>query len=314
MIREYINYSSTNDIYFHHTYQFFPSNKRNIQNYTRKTEWHLGIEVFFLLKGKVTYFVKELEITVAKGDMLIIPSNAAHSLTADPRFPFERMVLSFPLNFLPRLSSLEENVFASCSDFNYLIPKEYVEKFSLDKLMQQCKAVCASTSPYTDLLLIAQISSIASTLYEIKKSLSVSQNPVPTRASRVYEFIRFIGDNITKNINVKDVANHFFISPSHVANTFKKEIGVPIKQYITDQKMLRACKLLLSGSPAEEVASMVGYNDYYTFFRNFKAKTKRAPKDYARSHRLKNPKTENNATITSSIPLIDSSKDTKNND
>lgn len=284
MEKEFINYKSKNNLYFHHTFSSYEHNQRVVFN----TEWHLGVEIFFLTSGEVLYKVEGREIPVSAGEILITPPNTAHSLSIDVSKPFDRMVLSFPLEALPPLNSLNYlNFFTDMQKFNYTLSAKDVQFYKLDEYMNECKALCIANSPYCDVQIISRILKIIHSITKITERLSL-QNVQASLEAKPYspaeQYVQYINEHVTKDISVHTLAAAFHISVSKISLLFKTEIGVPINKYIINQKMLLACKLLLEGYPANTVARMLGYEHYFTFFRNFKAKTQLTPKKYVAIH------------------------------
>lgn len=284
MEKEFINYKSKNNLYFHHTFSSYENNQRIVFN----TEWHLGVEIFFLIAGEVLYKVEGREIPVSAGEILITPPNTAHSLNIDASKPFDRMVLSFPLEALPPLNNLNYlSFFTDMQKHNYILSAKDVQDYKLDEYMKQCKELCVVNSPYCDMQIISQILKIIYSLTKITEALSlqdVRSSLEPKPYSPAERYVQYINEHITKDISVHTLSNAFHVSVSKISLLFKTEIGVSINKYIINQKMLLACKLLLEGYSANTVARMVGYEHYFTFFRNFKAKTQLTPKKYVAIH------------------------------
>lgn len=64
-------------------------------NYEREKHWHTSIEIFAVLKGRLTFFLNEEEYPLEAGGLIIINSNEIHSIHA-PR-KNETVVLQIPL-------------------------------------------------------------------------------------------------------------------------------------------------------------------------------------------------------------------------
>ncbi len=64
-------------------------------NYEREKHWHTSIEIFAVLKGRLTFFLNEEEYPLEAGGLIIINSDEIHSIHA-PR-KNETVVLQIPL-------------------------------------------------------------------------------------------------------------------------------------------------------------------------------------------------------------------------
>ena len=79
------------------------------------------------------------------------------------------------------------------------------------------------------------------------------------------------------------LAEEFHLSPQYISQLFKSEIGVNFLTYLTNLRMERAKKLLLSTAlPASEVAEQSGYGDYRVFTKAFKKSEGVTPSQYRR--------------------------------
>ena len=98
------------------------------------------------------------------------------------------------------------------------------------------------------------------------------------------EAARFIKKNLHRKLAVTDVADHCCVSACHLTHIFKGIMGVPPVQYIQQQRMNQAKRLLGDESLyVFEVAHQMGYGDPFYFSRQFKKITGFSPQTY-RSH------------------------------
>lgn len=85
------------------------------------------------------------------------------------------------------------------------------------------------------------------------------------------------------NLNLKDVAEKFYINPSHLTRIMKSRLGLSFIEYLTELRLNHAIKILETAENdvlIYEVAKMVGYNSQHYFSRIFKNKTGFSPKEY----------------------------------
>ena len=66
--------------------------------------------------------------------------------------------------------------------------------------------------------------------------------------------IHYVNEHITKKITLDDISKATFFSPSHCSLVFKKEIGKSIVNYIIDEKIKHAKKLIIENTPLKTVA------------------------------------------------------------
>ena len=88
-------------------------------------------------------------------------------------------------------------------------------------------------------------------------------------------------DNLKISLNL--LAEEFHLSSQYISQLFKSEIGVNFLTYLTNLRMERAKKLLLSTAlPVSEVAEQSGYGDYRVFTKAFKKSEGVTPSQYRR--------------------------------
>lgn len=79
------------------------------------------------------------------------------------------------------------------------------------------------------------------------------------------------------------LAEEFHLNPQYISQLFKNEIGVNFLFYLTNIRMERAKKLLLTTSlPITEVSEQSGYGDYRVFTKVFKKSEGITPSQYRR--------------------------------
>ena len=79
------------------------------------------------------------------------------------------------------------------------------------------------------------------------------------------------------------LAEQFHLNPQYISQLFKSEIGVNFLAYLTNIRMEKAKKLLLSTSLSiTEIAQQCGYGDYRVFTKVFKKTEGSTPSQYQR--------------------------------
>ena len=79
------------------------------------------------------------------------------------------------------------------------------------------------------------------------------------------------------------LADEFHLNAQYISQLFKNEIGVGFLAYLTNIRMEKAKKLLLSTSLSiAEIAQRAGYGDYRVFTKVFKKSEGITPSQYRR--------------------------------
>jgi len=86
-------------------------------------------------------------------------------------------------------------------------------------------------------------------------------------------------------LRVEELAEAAGMTRAALSKSFARAMGVPLKTYITECQLNKACELLLfTGLSVAEVAERLGHEDPHYFHRRFKRLTGSTPAAYRRSH------------------------------
>ena len=95
----------------------------------------------------------------------------------------------------------------------------------------------------------------------------------------------FILENMEKKVTIKQLSEHFHVSPTHMKNCFRKTYGSSIYAYTRREKMNAASDLLKNTDlTVLEIAGMCGYDNGSKFAKVFKDVTGLSPSSYRREH------------------------------
>ncbi len=84
-----------------------------------------------------------------------------------------------------------------------------------------------------------------------------------------------------KKLTVASVAEQFGMSPSSLSHRFKEQMGCNISDYILARKLNHACAMLrATEDTVSQIAEDIGYTQYTSFVRQFKAQKGMTPSQY----------------------------------
>lgn len=160
-------------------------------------------------------------------------------------------------------------------------------KIFLDRFFSLLKYPAKNKSegqPYAELRIVSHVHEIVFRLaenrdfYEKQKFVNVNVSKAITEAKR------FIMKNYNRNIQLKDVANHVFLSPNYFHKLFTQVTGITPHQYIINQKINAAKKMLLeSDATITDIIINCGFSSQSYFNAIFKREVKITPNDYRKS-------------------------------
>ena len=95
----------------------------------------------------------------------------------------------------------------------------------------------------------------------------------------------FIARNLSRNISRGDVASEVHLTEEYFSRLFSRQTGFTFKDYLLNEKMNAAKKLLVSsGLSVSIVASKVGYDNFSHFSQIFKKVVGETPQEYRKNH------------------------------
>lgn len=124
------------------------------------------------------------------------------------------------------------------------------------------------------------------------------QNMIDTMCQRLSEFspvqpqenisnsaflhmIKYIDIHLTDSCSLQQIAQEMNMNANYLGQVFKRETGKTYSAYVTELRIERAKKMLDSGDLSiSDIASSLGFNDYFYFLKTFKRVTGVTPKQY----------------------------------
>ena len=99
----------------------------------------------------------------------------------------------------------------------------------------------------------------------------------------IHAITRYLQEHLEEDISLAVLAEAFHLNAQYISQLFKSEIGVNFLAYLTNIRMERAKKLLLT-TPLSiaEVSERSGYGDYRVFTKVFKKTEGITPSQYRR--------------------------------
>lgn len=227
------------------------------------SHWHEEIEFTYVTEGSVIITLDQQEYTLSKGDLLIINSNSLHKAQCIS-VPYTCKVIAF------RASDMMEKFAIQNILFNPLIQSDPQIDYYMERIFDECEkqniAYKDSCKAYiTHLLIYLSRNHMAEALTSKENAQRQAQ------LLRFNKVLLFIDENYSRPITNQELADIMYMSVGHFANLFNKIIGIAPQKYINHMRLDKAKELLLSKKyTTTQVASLVGFQDYNHFGRQFK--------------------------------------------
>ncbi|WP_342047746.1 response regulator transcription factor [Bacillus sp. OTU530] len=145
---------------------------------------------------------------------------------------------------------------------------------------------------YSQNLLTEKPKEVLKSLYALQEwviyiaDVAMNQIHPPQEKESVVDLVRkFIHDHLgEQRLTREDIANYVYLNPDYLTRVFKKQTGLSLSDYLQQQRIEYAKKLLVETSlPVSEVALSAGYSNFSYFSTIFKKATKLNPMEYRKS-------------------------------
>lgn len=221
--------------------------------------FHNEYELLLFHTGNANFNIDNKVFQLRKNDLLIIHPAQYHKLCLLSPVPYARFVFSFQ----KRVLSPEE-----IETLKNAAPVYHIETTSLIANAFSTLKECAHTYPTEDFERLKELT-LRSILIHLKY-LPKSKEFFNQQHTRMDDIIDFINEHIEEPLNAKILADNFFISKSSVDRIFVEKLQISCKKYINKKKILHAQTLISEGMPALKAAERCSYENYATFFRQYK--------------------------------------------
>jgi len=262
-------------IYYHHTV--------NLAGEPLKTELHMHdcCEFYYFISGKAYFAVEGNQYPLRPGHILLIREGETHCIHTDSNYTYERMVVHFPFDFLPRNSRLDMAPLRALfygrelGEQNLFIPPPESHGFlacCMNRLFEESNRPRAAEKP--DLKLLTYLLPVLNELCMLQAADHESFLETGEEKRRENELVAAIVAYITKNLHsirdLSDLEKQFFMSATYLNKLFKRATGTTLWNYIQLKRLLYARARLREGVPATVVARECGAAEYSSFYRMYK--------------------------------------------
>ncbi len=266
--------------------------------------FHKQYEILLFMCEGAKLEIKNRIYNVKKGDIFFINNTEYHRTEGKEGEEYKRYVLMFEPESVAQMSlGFGFNFTALFEEYQ----EEYINHLHLtgqnlkivEAKMQQVEDSISkdTTDIYNKNQVKLQLLDLLNTLNQLfdsfvktekdKRQVAVSETAgdgermIPYR-NRIEEIKKYIVEHIEEKLELDDLAEVFFINRYYLSHYFKKETGFTLNQYITNQKIMAAKKMLRSGMSVTEAALRLSYNSDSHFISTFKKMTGITPGKFAK--------------------------------
>ncbi len=241
-----------------------------------KAHFHNYHELYYLEKGRTTYFVGNKIYHLEAGDMILIPKGTFHKTSNEENKLLERHLFAFEENVIDpeHLHCLDELIRSQYIKF----PREHIHQITEivrkiskeDKLRQ--KDYMKMQKLYLQQMLILMS----------RYRITDTHPNYPEIHHVIQDAVTYISQNINSDLSLNTLSSKYGLSANYFSKQFKTLTGIGLSEYINIARITAAEKLLLTTTkPVMQIAHECGFNDSNYFASVFKKLKGITPKKYA---------------------------------
>lgn len=221
--------------------------------------FHNDYEFLFFIGRNADFAIENKVYSLKKNDLLVVRPTQRHKLCILSTIPYERYVFNFKKNNL----DADEISFLESAN-----PVYHIGKTSIIKNLFENLTNAYSVYDNDDFERLKQ-TSLHSMILDMK--YLPKSNEFVVEPSLIGKMIEYIDEHLEEPITAQVLADAFFISRSSVDREFQTELHISCKQYINKKKIMYAQSLIMRGVPVAKTAEICAYDNYTTFYRQYKA-------------------------------------------
>ena len=221
---------------------------------------HDRYEYIFFVQADCEYVVESKVYRVRSGDSILIPPGKYHFLRTCNMKKYERAVFSFTPELFPDPTFIDEVV-----ELGQFFPSsEYPES---NRIAGNFLSECRQMSPRHSALYAA------AALTEIFLFLiSAPRAEKPAEGDDLCsKAVNYIAEHLSEIRSTDDIAKGLYSSRSALQHSFRKNMDIPVMQYVRIKRLFAVRQYLTSGLTLTAASEKAGYDDYTTFYRAYKA-------------------------------------------
>lgn len=238
---------------------------------------HSFSELLFCITGEAEYQLGGEVYHLRHGDILFIPAGLSHApaLSESLPEPYRRFVLWLSPEFTHIVTTLFLNDVGPEMKSPFLLHTASTAWEYIGEYFRRC----VQESEQRHFRWEAVVFGIATELaVQIARCWQGSQGEEePELLDRIMGHVEA---HLSEKITLPDVAARFWVSQSTISQLFRKKMGISFYRYVTLRRLTEAKALIRTGIPMDQVSISVGFQDYSTFYRAFKAEYHISPAQY----------------------------------
>lgn len=247
---------------------------------------HEAYEIYLFIRGNTRMYVGQRCYQLSSGDCMLIRPGQLHRCIVEDTAPYERIGVNITEEALRILSSgttdLQERFSCyACREESGII---HLSAYDIERYIQL-------TDQYLESFQSEKYGSDLMGIYFLTELLLFTNQLFHEPRGRRYDNVmpeivsntmKYVEEHVTEGISLAQISSALNYSSNYISLQFKRHTGLSLREYILDQKIERAKKILAEGSSVSDACQAAGFFDYSNFIRSFKKRTGISPGNYKR--------------------------------
>lgn len=231
--------------------------------------YHREYELYYILRGNVNFNIDGAYFALKPYDLVFVPTLTEHFVSPMSDEEHDRYVINFDARFfdVQKLGNIfsPPYVINIRDDMRLRRMFELFDYFYETYLTEDFKV--SAENLFKDILI--------NLTYKPKEIISHSE----VNYNLILKITAYISKNIETELSSGIIAEQMNFSKSYIQNQFSKTMGIGLQTYINRKKIYAAHSDILNGMSPYRAAEKYCYNDYSSFFRQYKKIFNISPKN-----------------------------------
>lgn len=244
-------------------------------------------EAYFVLEGSAEYWIENQHYKTRPGDAYLVPAGTMLGGVAKQRgCPYVRARLWVSGHLMRQMLDHDEAALFAFElaekSGHFLLRPTDKQRARLQYMFELVSQECTGQELNKNLACRA---CIAGLMVELNRS--VRENGADLLAgedNRLSPVLEYIHSHCTEALTVEKLADEFGYSPSHLAHSFKKQMGTSLYHYVLLRRLQIGRRAMLNDMPVREAYQMCGFSDYAGFYRAFTKEFGVSPQQYKKKN------------------------------
>jgi AraC-like DNA-binding protein len=249
----------------------------------QKYHFHDRYEIYYLINGERTYFIKDLTYRIREGDLVFVDKYELHK-TGDTSLPnHERILINFTDTFLNHFS--QPLLYEPFRMKIRLLSVPSHEQEWVNRLLFEMLKESNDSLPGYETTLQSQLATLLIwCARRLNRGSGADFEHESPAHKKIAEIVAAINGRFEEPLSLHAIAKEFYISPYHLSRMFKRVTGFSFVEYVTSIRISEAQRLLRETDwKITLIAQRVGYENISHFGRVFKEIAQTNPLEYRKA-------------------------------